>query len=108
MHPHGPTEKAQYLYLPGAYFLATRHEPHEPLPLKDRDTDYLTPETQPRAPHSMSQTDLCLSEPRVLGTVHEDDTRSIKTSRPVRIGDTCGAQILLTDDGLIAKIYDPI
>ena len=105
MHPHGPTEKAQYPYLPGAYFLATRHGP---LPRKDRYTDHLTPETQSRAPHSMSQTDLCLSEPQALETVHEDDTRSIKISQPVRIGDICGAQILLIDDGIIAKIYDPI
>jgi serine/threonine protein kinase len=36
------------------------------------------------------------------------DERCIEIAEGVRVGDDCGAQVVLTTDGFIAKIYDPL
>jgi serine/threonine protein kinase len=36
------------------------------------------------------------------------DERCIEIAKTIRIGDNCGAQVVLTTDGCIAKIYDPL
>lgn len=36
------------------------------------------------------------------------DTRDITVAKVIRVGTRCGAQVLLTEEGHIAKIYDPL
>jgi serine/threonine protein kinase len=36
------------------------------------------------------------------------DERCIEVSEVVRVGENCGAQVVVTADGFIAKIYDPL
>jgi serine/threonine protein kinase len=55
-----------------------------------------------------SQLEWCLAHPPVPGTTFPMDERFIEIAKAVRIGDKCGAQVVLTTDGLIAKIYDPL
>jgi hypothetical protein len=46
--------------------------------------------------------------PPVPGTTISQDIRDISIDKPIRDGDSCGAQVLLTSEGLIAKFFDPL
>jgi hypothetical protein len=48
----------------------------------------------------------CLANPPAPGTTHHADERCIEIAGAIRVGEDCGAQVVLTVDGLIAKIYD--
>jgi serine/threonine protein kinase len=62
----------------------------------------------PETPDGTSQLDWCLANPPAAGVTHEADERPILISGAVRVGKACGPQVVLTADGFVAKIYDPL
>ncbi|KAF2623894.1 hypothetical protein BU25DRAFT_349111, partial [Macroventuria anomochaeta] len=52
--------------------------------------------------------DWCLAHPPAEGCTSFDDTCSFTVTSGIRTGENLGAQLVLTDTGLVAKIYDPL
>ena len=50
----------------------------------------------------------CLSHPVRPGTVRSKSYRQTDIHTSVRTGDECGAQVVLTSENRVAKIYDPL
>jgi hypothetical protein len=62
----------------------------------------------PETPDGTSQLDWCLANPPAPGITHEADERPIEIAGAIRVGEACEAQVVLTADGFVAKIYDPL
>ena len=99
-----PAEPLSCPYVPGATFTAHRHQPPAPfgaycsrceLP-KQKDLQRTT------------QLDWYLAHPPADGCTSFDDTCSFTVTSGIRTGENLGAQLVLTDTGLVAKIYDPL
>lgn len=56
----------------------------------------------------VSQFEWCLDHPPSTGSTNPQQKREVTFTKGIRTGRQCGAQVLLTDDGLVAKIYDPL
>lgn len=59
-------------------------------------------------PIDISQLDWCLAHPPEPGYTDVNDKRNIILEASIRTGEQNGAQVFLTNDGLVAKIYDPL
>ncbi|KAH6621880.1 hypothetical protein C7974DRAFT_397288 [Boeremia exigua] len=62
----------------------------------------------PEVSDGVSKVEWCLTHPPTPGSTDLNDTRDIILNDPIRVGNECGAQILSINDGLVAKIYDPL
>lgn len=54
----------------------------------------------------ISQLEWCLNHPPSTGITNQRCKREVTFTKNIRTGRECGAQILLTRDGLVAKVYD--
>ncbi|KAI8931007.1 hypothetical protein NX059_012018 [Plenodomus lindquistii] len=102
--PATPPRRLATPYIVGSRFIAQRHQPSSTectrsLRGKSSRGDSLK---------DASQLDWCLSHPPDTGGALTSEYRPIQVDGLIRTGGDCGAQILLVDDGLIAKVYDPL
>ncbi|KAH3940316.1 hypothetical protein HBH53_217780 [Parastagonospora nodorum] len=91
-------------YIVGAIFTATSHEPSVPF-----GHDYIT--KYPKLPDNwekLSQLDSCLSRPFLGGRSITHATRTLTITSTIRSGYGRGAQILVINNNMVAKIYDPL
>ncbi|KAF1848881.1 uncharacterized protein K460DRAFT_275757 [Cucurbitaria berberidis CBS 394.84] len=102
--PVAPTGKPPNPYVVGASFVAMRHQP--PAPYGGIYSDDFIPyfDGLPNSDHF----EWCKSHPPAQGLTLLEDRQCITITDIIRTGDDCGAQVLLTDTGLVAKIYDPL
>jgi hypothetical protein len=91
-------------YAVGASFVAKRHKPSPPL---GRHYPQVLDEST-KKPDRETQLQWCLSHPPVPGTMISQDIRDISIVKPICVGDSCGAQVVLTSEGLVAKFFDPL
>ncbi|KAF2623896.1 hypothetical protein BU25DRAFT_461683 [Macroventuria anomochaeta] len=91
-------------YFPGQTLILKRHIPAPPCGRDYCDLD--APDSD--VPDEVSKLEWCLAHPPRPGSTDLNNTRKITLKAPIRTGYECGAQILLTEDGLVAKIYDPL
>jgi serine/threonine protein kinase len=56
----------------------------------------------------LSQIEHCISCLSLLGTTHEVETRDLEITSLLRTGYDCGAQVVVVNGGMVAKIYDPL
>jgi serine/threonine protein kinase len=102
--PDTPPKKFQTPYIIGAKFVAKRHEPPTRVEMGYHEYSRLEPEVT----GDLSHMDWVLSHPPAPGVTHTMDERCIEIAAPVRDGASCGAQVVVTAEGLIAKIFDPL
>jgi hypothetical protein len=88
----------------GQTFTLKQHIPGPACPDSDCTT-YLEPEWKYE---NVSQFEWCLDHPPSTGSTNSRQKRKVTFTENIRTGRQCGAQVLLTDDGLVAKIYDPL
>ncbi|KAF3041362.1 hypothetical protein E8E12_008356 [Didymella heteroderae] len=68
-----------------------------------------SPTSEPVGPGEITQLQWYLDHSPNPGTIdNNNNTREIIFVDTIRAGCKCGAQIMLTEDGLVAKIYDPL
>lgn len=90
-------------YIVGFTIVAMRHVPPQPFGI-GYDT---------KPPHmqndweSLSQSNLCLRRPRIGGNIVCNDTRPLTITTVLRTGNDRGAHLVVVNDKLVAKIYDP-
>jgi serine/threonine protein kinase len=102
--PGTPTRKPPHPYIARAVFTAKRHQP--PAPFGGRYSRLSSPNPDELL-HS-NQVEWCRSHPPLPGETHSEDTRRIVIKDALRNGTDCGAQVLITEDGQVAKVYDPL
>jgi hypothetical protein len=56
----------------------------------------------------VSRFEWCLDHPLSTGTTNRRRKREVTFTKNILTGRHCGAQVLLTEDGLVAKIFDPL
>lgn len=92
------------LYCPGKTLVLKRHIPPPPCgPYYDHSAP-----PRPLLPKRVPKLQWCLTHPPRPGATDLQDTRTITFKASIRTGHQCGAQVWLTDDGLVAKVYDPL
>ena len=92
------------LYTSGQALLPKRHIPAPPCGRDYCDSDAPSSDV----PDEVSKLEWCLTHPPRPGSTDPNDTRKITFKASIRTECECGAQVLLIDDGLVAKIYDPL
>jgi hypothetical protein len=99
-----PSEISDVPYQNGLTITAFRHQPTEPFGL-GYDTD-----KAPEHPgwKEMSQIDYCLSRPPLEGRTDLNSQKDFAITSIIRTGQQEGAQIVVVDDTMVAKIYDPL
>jgi hypothetical protein len=91
-------------YVVAFTFTATSHEPPPPF-----GGDYIT--EYPRAPEGweqLSHMDFCLSRASLGGRTIMNETRRLTITGIIRTGYETGAQIVIVNNSMVAKIYDPL
>ncbi|KAF9697531.1 hypothetical protein EKO04_004122 [Ascochyta lentis] len=99
-----PAKSLSCPYSPGATFIAYRHLP--PAPFGGSYTKCDRPNQ--RDLKRTTQLDWCVAHPPTAGITFSDDSHSFNITSIIRGGEDCGAQIVLSNTGLVAKIYDPL
>lgn len=97
-------EKPRVPYKKGFTITAFRHEPPEPFGL-----GYATewPPEQVRW-NQLSQVDHCLSRPSRKGRSNHSVYKTLTVTSTIRTGRDRGAQIVVVNRNMVAKIYDPL
>ncbi|KAE8844424.1 hypothetical protein PTNB85_02689 [Pyrenophora teres f. teres] len=91
-------------YHVGFTTIATRHEPNEPF-----GTGYDTDDPPVLGDcETLSQLDYCLSNPSVGRNLLHQDTKDLKITAIIRTGCNRGAQLVVVNDDMVAKVYDPL
>ncbi|KAH9878096.1 hypothetical protein J1614_003313 [Plenodomus biglobosus] len=91
-------------YTIGCSFEVTRHVPREPF-----GRSYTT--NCPRAPTGwqlVSQTAICITKPPLAGCSIHGSTKILTITAVLRAGRDCGAQLVVVNNQIVAKIYDPL
>lgn len=104
--PLFPSEPPAFPYFKGAKFLVRKHEPPRTL-----EMGYWRKRGRCGGPEVIgnpSQLELCLAHPPTPGITYSEEARCIEIAKIIRGGQSCGAQTVLTVDGLVAKFYDPL
>jgi len=73
----------------------------------------MSPYKNPRPPipenlQQLTQLEYCLSHHPLEGATCDDDTMSFTITKELRVADGLGAQIVVANGDLVAKIYDPL
>jgi serine/threonine protein kinase len=68
------------------------------IPLSPKSSDW----------NQLSQFEACLSRPTLDGKIHENKLIDLKVTAELRTGDQKGAQIVVVNGCMVAKIYDPL
>jgi hypothetical protein len=100
--PGTPANKPVNPYTIGASFTIKRHKP--PAPYGGIYSRNPTPVLQ----EDVDQFEWCLSHQPATGLTSEDDDCTFTIADTIRTGNKCGAQLLLTSSGVVAKVYDPL
>ncbi|KAJ4309208.1 hypothetical protein N0V94_009035 [Neodidymelliopsis sp. IMI 364377] len=103
--PRTRRDKPSTPYTVGSTFLANAH--HPPAPFGKRPYSKLAEPDQEEL-RRVQQVDWCLSHPPAPGNVCRNVSRTFTIQSTIRTGDEGGAQIVLIDNGMVAKIYDPV
>ncbi|KAF2789065.1 hypothetical protein K505DRAFT_195748, partial [Melanomma pulvis-pyrius CBS 109.77] len=88
----------------GALFYARQHTPLLPsgrpyrVPLSPRPPDWKT----------YSKIECCLTRPPLGGTIDEEVHIALTITAEIRLGDEKGAQLVIVNGDMVAKIYDPL
>lgn len=92
------------LYEKGLTFTALRHEPPQPFGI-GYDT-----ERPPKQDgwKELSQIAYCLSRSLVDGRIHTEHSKHFTITSTIRTGHQVGAQIVVVNKTMVAKIYDPL
>lgn len=56
----------------------------------------------------MTQFDWCIAHPPIEGSTDFGESHAFTILSKIRAGPDVGTQLVLTDAGLVAKIYDPL
>jgi hypothetical protein len=99
-----PDQKPCLPYRKGFVISALRHEPPEPFGMRYNTK---TPAEQ-KGWKNMSQTEYCVSRPPLEGRTVEGVRQSLCITSTLRTGHHRGAQIVVVDKTMVAKIYDPL
>ena len=91
-------------YSVGFTTIATRHKPHHPYE-EDCETDS-PPILENRK--TLSQLDYCLSSPTIGGKMLCQDTKALEITAIIRASRKQGAQLVIVNNDMVAKIYDPL
>ncbi|CAO2650093.1 Nn.00g013850.m01.CDS01 [Neocucurbitaria sp. VM-36] len=96
--------KPRLPYAKGFTFTALRHEPPEPF-----GRGYIT-EHPPAQENweALSQTDYCLACPPLEGQTHSEQKQTLTITSTIRTGYDRGAQLVVVNNSMVAKIYDPL
>jgi hypothetical protein len=99
-----PTEIPNTPYRKGFVINAVRHEPPEPFGF------HYDIEHSPEQPEwkNLSQIDYCLSRPPPAGRTDPTVSKCLTITSTIRTGRQQGAQIVVVDRTMVAKIYDPL
>jgi hypothetical protein len=99
-----PTEKPKLPYKKGFKINAMHHEPPEPFGI-----GYLTESPPfPNGWKEMSQIEYCISCLPLEGRTDSSKCRSLTITSTIRTGSDVGAQIVVVDHTMVAKIFDPL
>ncbi|KAI1672100.1 hypothetical protein L13192_02959 [Pyrenophora tritici-repentis] len=91
-------------YHVGFTAIATRHEPNEPFGM-----GYATDSPPVLGDYeTLSQLDYCLLNPSIGGKTLHDETKALKITAVIRPSCNRGAQVVVVNDDMVAKIYDPL
>lgn len=88
----------------GSLFYAQRHTPLSPsgrpyrVPLSPRPPDW----------KACSKIECCLTRPPLDGTIDEEVDIALTITSEIRAGDQKGAQLVVVNGDMVAKIYDPL
>ncbi|KAJ8111336.1 hypothetical protein OPT61_g6045 [Boeremia exigua] len=102
--PRSPAHPVACPYFPGAVFTAYRHE--APAPFGGYYSDCPFPDQNEL--QQSSQLDWCISHRPNPGTTFLEETCSLAIKSEIRTGIDCGTQLVLLENGLVAKIFDPM
>ena len=102
VHPLDGNDDSPYSI--GQCLFLKRHNPPAPFGRKYRDSGA----SEFLVPGEVTQLEWCLKHPPKPGSTDVSETRNIVFKASIRTGDQRGAQVLLTENGLVAKIYDPL
>ncbi|KAJ4373020.1 hypothetical protein N0V83_003311 [Neocucurbitaria cava] len=91
-------------YVKGFTFSAQQHAPPDPFG-RDYDTEYPPAQENWKA---LSQTHYCLSCPPREGQIYPEESRTLTITSTIRSGYDRGAQLVVVDNSMVAKIYDPL
>ena len=91
-------------YSVGFTTIATRHKPHHPYE-KDYEADG-SPVLENRK--TVSQWDSRLLSPTISGKMLYQDTKALEITAIIRAGCKRGAQLVIVNNDIVAKIYDPL
>jgi hypothetical protein len=97
--PRPPPKGQQNLHVEGARYTAKRQE----LLVTFEMGYWKRYRPVPKVPGESLQLDWRLAHPPVPGITHAADDRCIEIAKTIRVGEGCGAQVVLTTDGFIAK-----
>lgn len=99
-----PAEVLQCPYVLGATFTAHRHQP--PPPFGGNYSSRSRPNQDDL--RDVSQLEWCITNPPAAGSTIINEAYTFTIISTIRTGSDCGAQLVRTNDGLVAKIYDPL
>jgi hypothetical protein len=99
-----PTRKPFLPYRKGVKITAMQHEPPEPFGMWYSTERRPSPEGWEK----MSQLDYCISCPPLEGATEPSICKSLTITSTIRTGRHQGAQIVVVDHTMVAKIYDPL
>ena len=107
IRPHSPNldlDKPHIPYTAGQTFIVRRHIPPPPFlpPYTNRHPPF------PKNLRKLTQLEYCLSWHPLEGSTCDDDTFSFTITKELRVVDGRGAQIVVANGDLVAKIYDPL
>ncbi|KAF2279868.1 uncharacterized protein EI97DRAFT_360365, partial [Westerdykella ornata] len=97
-------EKPPHPYVEGRTFTALRHTPPAPF---GREYDTPLPPVQQNQ-EQLTQTEYCLLHRPLPGTTHYEDTLELEICLELRTGSDCGAQVVVVNSNMVAKIFDPL
>ncbi|KAF2790843.1 hypothetical protein K505DRAFT_200074, partial [Melanomma pulvis-pyrius CBS 109.77] len=100
--PSTPT-KTPLPYTVNTVITVNRHDPPAPFRLYYSTLSYPHGEIE-----NETKLSWCLTHAPKSGVTHEDEALTFRIARELRTGHEVGAQIVLTDSGHVAKIYDPL
>ncbi|KAH6621972.1 hypothetical protein C7974DRAFT_214194 [Boeremia exigua] len=99
-----PYRKPPLPYRVGFKFTANSHE----APLPSGVFDGINPPPKTKDWHLLSQTEYCLTDTVSTGNTRDSLSKELEITSIIRIGSDRGAQLVVVNGNMVAKIYDPL
>ncbi|KAF2634316.1 hypothetical protein P280DRAFT_474728 [Massarina eburnea CBS 473.64] len=106
--PSSPVSQSPFPYAVGTSYVAKRHIPPAPFYSDSVGQNDKYQAAREETLEPVTQQEWCLSHPARPGATDSSTTRHFTIKQSIRTGDQKGAQVVLTHDGFVAKIYDPL